>query len=256
MTSTILEKMLREFGLNEKEVTVYLACLKAGPSFAARIARKAGLNRSSCYAVLEELTKKGLVNKSGPERKFQFTAENPERLILLIQEKQKKVKDLEKKFSKLLPELKSLYDKTEELPKVRFIEGARGIKSIYEETLNLPKGGEYWHCNPDIESLMELLGKERVTNHIKERIKRGIRSKVIIEKTPWVEKETQRGRKSLRETVFLPKDIKIPARLHIYGNKVAILSLKKEPSGVLIEDKSIADMMRVFFLALWEKYKK
>ena len=257
MPSLILEKMLREFGLCEKEISAYFVCLELGTSHAALIARKAGLNRSSCYAVLEDLIKKGLVNKSGTEKKFQFTAENPERLILLIQEQHNKINDLKKKFTKLLPELKSIYDNTEELPKVKFIEGAQGIKAIYEDTWKLvPKGEEYWHCNPDMDALVDLLGKDWLLESIKVRVKKGIKSRLITNKTPWAQKEAQRDKKVQRETVFLPEEMKLPARLHIYANKVAVFSLKKEPLGVLIEDKDIADMMRIFYDSLWRRYKK
>ncbi len=102
---SILEKLLEDFGLNKKETKIYLVCLGLGPSFAAHIARKTGLNRSTCYVVLESLIRKGLVTKSGAEKKFQFTAETPERLINLIQNRQKKDKALEKKLTEVLPEL-------------------------------------------------------------------------------------------------------------------------------------------------------
>lgn len=253
----MIEVTLSEFGLNENEIKVYLASLRYGTAYVSFIARKAEINRTSCYTVLEDLIKKGLITKSGIEKKYQFTAETPDRLILLIQEKQKKAKDLEQKLKKLLPELKSLYDTTEELPKIRFIEGSKGIKSVYSDTLeSLEKGEEYWHLNPDIQTLMSLIGKEWTEEHIKKRVKKGIKSRAIIERTPWVEKEIKKNKKDYRETVLLPENIKTPARLHIYANKVAIFSLGKEPKGVLIEDKNIADLMRMLYQSLWKEYKK
>ncbi len=255
--SIVSEKILEEFGLNKKEIAVYLACLECGTSHASHIARKAKLHRSSCYAVLDNLIKHGLVNKSGSEKKFQFTAENPERLVLLIQEKERKVKDMEQKLAKILPELKSIQDTTEELPNIRFIEGVKGIKSVYEDILeSVPPGGENWHCGPDVEALIKVLGGDWLFNFIKKRGKKGIQSRAIVEENPWVKKEVKRDKRIHKKIIYLPKEIKIPARLHIYADKVAIFSLKKEPSGVLIEDKNVAAMMRMFFKALWDKYKK
>jgi len=250
-----LQKMLKDFGLEEKEVCVYLALLELGTSHASHIAKKAKVNRSNCYAVLESLINQGLVNKSGKEKKFKFTATPPERLHLLIKEEQEKIENLEEKLKMLLPELKSIHDTTENLPKVRFIEGIKGIKSVYEDTLSsLPRGGEYWHLNPDIGSFMNLFGQDWLVETIKERVQKGIKSKAIIERTPWVEKQKKRDKKDNRQTVLLPPNIKMPSRLHIYNNKVAIFSLEKEPTGVIIEDKNIADLMRVLYQALWEKY--
>lgn len=253
--ASLVEKILTEFGLNKKEVAVYLATLNCGPAFAARIARKAKLNRSTCYVVLEALIKKGLVSKSGPQRKLQFTAESPEGLLSLIREKQTRAKTLEKKFLKILPELESLHNITEDLPKIKFIGGVEGIKWVYEDTLkSLSRGESYWHCNPDFEALVSLLGERYLMRHIRKRVKKGIKSKVIGTKTPWAEREAKRDRFVKRETVFLPKEIKIPSRLHIYADKVAIFSLGGEPTGVVIENKNIAEMIRIFFQALWDKY--
>ncbi len=254
---SILEKLLEDFGLNKKETKIYLVCLGLGPSFAAHIARKTGLNRSTCYVVLESLIRKGLVTKSGAEKKFQFTAETPERLINLIQNRQKKDKALEKKLTEVLPELESLCDTSNKLPKIKFVEGAEGVKSIYEDVLkSTPKGGEYWHCDPNTQAYLDILSEDYVSDFIKRRIKKGIHSRAMADRIPWVEKERKRDKISNRESIVLPEKIKIPARLYIYHSKTAILSLKKEPTGVLIEDKSIAEMMRMLYQALWDKCKK
>lgn len=252
----LLNQLLKEIGFNEKEIAAYLASLECGTSYASHIARKANMTRTTCYAILDNLIKYGLVNKSGMKNKFQFTAENPEKLLLLIEEKESRAKDLKNKFSKLLPELKSLWNKTEEWPTIRFLEGVRGMKSVYEDTFkSLAKGSEYWHFTPDAKSFIDLLSMEWVNDFVKRRVKKDIRCKVVTEKTAWTEEDMKKDKVTKRQTVFLPKGMKIPARLHIYNNKVAIFSLKKERPGVFIEDEDIANLMKTLFQALWEKYK-
>lgn len=253
---TTIKNILKEFGLNEQEISVHLACLECGSCFASHIARKAKINRSSCYIILDELIKKGLINKSGVEKKFQFTAEKPERLLSLIKEKESKAKELAIKFSAILPELKSLYSKHDELPKIKFIEGQIGVRAALDEGLEaLSSGGELCHISPSIEALIDATGEEWLLNYVKKRVKKNIKCRSIGVKTPWLENDMKNDIKVKRETALLPKGTEIPIHLHIMGDKVSIFSLKKDLVGITIEDKDIAQTMKLLYQALWDKYK-
>ncbi len=69
--------------------------------------------------------------------------------------------------------------------------------------------------------------------------------------------ETKKG---LKERRFLPKE-KFPfaGSVTIYGNKVSLISQKRTISGVIIENKEIADTLKTIFNLAWEaseKYQK
>ncbi len=254
---TAIEEMLQEFGLNDKEVKIYLACLEIGPTFVSPISKKTEINRSTCYVLLEALLKKGLIFKSGPEKKLNFTAENPSRLISLLKERQSKYALLEKKLTKFMPELESLYNKMEGLPKIKLLEGIKAIKAVYEDIIKtVPEGGEYWHIGPDMEAEISLLGVEWTEQIIKSRRQKGIKSKALLERIAFTEQGKKKDKVEKRETVFLPKSKKPPARLHIYENKIAIFSLQKEITGVLIEDKNITEIMKMLFMSFWRECAK
>lgn len=251
------KNILKEFGLNEQEIAAYLACLECGSCFASHIAKKAGLNRSSCYVVLDDLIKKGLINKSGAEKKFQFTAEKPERLFLLAKEKENKAKELAAKFSAILPELKSLYNKHDELPKIKFIEGQTGVRAALDEGLEaLPSGGELCHISPNTEALIDAVGEEWLAGYVKKRVKKNIKCHSIGVKNPWLENNMKSDTRVKRETALLPKGTEVPIHLHIMGDKVTIFSLKKDLVGITIDDKDIAKTMELLYQALWDKYKR
>ena len=59
---TITKEKLQELGLSEKEARVYLALFELGPSVVSGLAKKAGINRSTTYVILETLAKRGLVS--------------------------------------------------------------------------------------------------------------------------------------------------------------------------------------------------
>ncbi len=252
----LIQKLLTKFGLNEKEIKIYLTCLEIGTAFAGHITKKSGLNRSTCYVILEQLIQKGLVSKSGNEKKFQFSAEKPERLLSLIKERQAQDAVLEKELTNSLPELQSSFNKNKDFPKIKFFEGTNGIKSILQDSVESTAPGDtFWHYGPNLEAEVESIGKDFITRIIEQRVKKNIFSKALVGKTPWTTSKKESDKKEKREMVFLPPEIKIPAKMYIYANKVALFSLDEEPVGVLIENENISKTMEIFFQALWEKYK-
>ena len=50
-----LEQTLKDYGLKEKQIKVYLACLQLGTGSVVKIAQKAGMPRSTVYEILESL---------------------------------------------------------------------------------------------------------------------------------------------------------------------------------------------------------
>lgn len=53
------EQQLKQLGFSDKEAKVYMASLELGPDTAQEIAKKAGVNRTTTYVIIEKLIKKG-----------------------------------------------------------------------------------------------------------------------------------------------------------------------------------------------------
>src|SRR3989338_5643152 len=97
----ILEKELTSLGLSGEEAKVYLATLELGGSFVSAVARRAKVNRSTCYHTLDNLIKKGLVSSYQKGKVLHFTAEDPTRFMQMAEEKVQRTKNL-------IPELLSI----------------------------------------------------------------------------------------------------------------------------------------------------
>src|SRR3989344_962206 len=121
-------------GFSENESAVFLALLELGKGSVTQITRKAGLNRTTGYDILDTLVSKGLVGVSGKEPKQEYLAESPERVISLLERQLEEKRSQLEKVRSVLPELKSLHNVAGR-PKVRFYEGIEGLKDIYEDTL-------------------------------------------------------------------------------------------------------------------------
>jgi sugar-specific transcriptional regulator TrmB len=128
--------ILKNFGLNEKEIAVYLALVDLGPSPVRLIAQKTKINRGTTYDILKALQQQGLVSFYDTKTHQHFAAEPPEKLVAAVEEKQENLQQLKSQIQKDLPTLKSLFEKQGGKPVVRLYEGIKGIRSILEDVLS------------------------------------------------------------------------------------------------------------------------
>src|SRR5258708_27934173 len=90
-----IEVILKNFGLSEKEISVYLALVELGPSSVREISAKSKVNRGTTYDILRALIKLGIAsyyNKESKQyRSEEHTSElqSPDHLVcrLLLEKK-------------------------------------------------------------------------------------------------------------------------------------------------------------------------
>lgn len=134
----MIEKILKESGFSEKEVSVYLALFALGSAVVSGIAKRAAINRSTAYVILDLLAKRGLVSFAERRGVRLYNAASPEHLVQYLEKSAKKYANLAGVVKKAMPELKSLQKAGQAIqsrPKVQLFEGQEGIKTVYEETL-------------------------------------------------------------------------------------------------------------------------
>jgi len=123
-----LPKTLETFGLSPKEAVIYLSLLELGSSAVQKIARKSGLPRATVYDILDDLSVKGIVSTFEQRGIKHYTAESPEKLMQLAQERAQLMEAA-------LPQLRAIYRSPLDRPGVRFFQGQEGMKVILEEVL-------------------------------------------------------------------------------------------------------------------------
>src|SRR3990167_10618330 len=105
-----LEQTLTEIGLSSKEAGVYIALLLLGHGTVSQISRRAGINRTTGYDILDSLLSKGLVSISGKEPKQEYRAESPENIGKFLRQDIEIKKEALVKTQLLIPELKSIHN--------------------------------------------------------------------------------------------------------------------------------------------------
>ncbi|EKE21987.1 MAG: hypothetical protein ACD_7C00084G0001 [uncultured bacterium] len=120
-----LVEPLKNLGLSEKEVLVYLALLQLGSATPYQIAKKSGIKRPTAYVIAEDLVKKGLIVHVPGEEKKRYIAKSPETFIEEHEERLLAAK-------RILPELKSYQKGIEEKPSIMYFEGMEGLRQAYK----------------------------------------------------------------------------------------------------------------------------
>ncbi len=228
------KEILKETGLQEGEITVYLALLKLKDSTATQITQYTGLHRSHIYDLIEKLREKGLVSFVIKNNVKYFRASSPTRILDYIKEK-------EVKIEKILPELISLSKEKEEEIRVEIYKGKEGIKTILNDLLK--KGEDYiLFGHLKFEEILPIYIEQFVRLADKKKIK----ERAILEKGIKII-QTKR-----HEYKHISKEYLFPNANIVYGNKVAIVIWQKPYYVLLIENKDLAQSYKTHFNLLWK----
>ncbi|MFA6397470.1 MAG: helix-turn-helix domain-containing protein [Candidatus Paceibacterota bacterium] len=243
----ISKNQLIELGFSGKEASVYLALLELGPSTTAEISRAAKINRTTGYDILESLVSNGLVNPLGEAKIQKFVAENPDKVIIFLENKIKQSQEKLKQAYNLLPELFSIYNEKEK-PKVKYYEGIEAIKEAFEDTLTAEKEIVGYAVGTDA---FDAVGEKYLRNYFRRRVEKNIKVRVIAPDDPDTLKVVARDREELRESLLVPRDkFYFTTETNIYNNKVIIMSWK-EKFAIVVESREITDAQKKIFELAW-----
>lgn len=238
-----IKQVLEQFGLQGKKADVYLAALELGSSTVIEISKKAGIKRTTCYDIIQDLVREGLISETSKGKKHLFVGEDPEKI-------QRNLKNKERLFSEILPQLQSIHNVRGAKPKIRFYEGKEGLKEVYEDTLK--HGGEILgFASYDI---INVLGKEWADEYLRKRVKAGIHARGMIPGTqPMMRDFISKDQEQRRSTkVIDPKKYPFSIEINVYGhNRVALMSAKEE-MGLIIEGAEIHNTMKLIFQLIWD----
>jgi len=243
----INKNQLVDLGFGEKEASIYLALLELGTATVSEISRCAKINRTTGYDILGSLINDGLVNPIGKTKIRKFTAENPDKVIVFLENKIKQNQQKLKQAYNLLPELFSIYN-IEEKPKVKYYEGLERMKEAFEDTLTakdeiLAFGGA--------QDMFKVLGEEYSRNYFIKRVKKHISIRGIASNDIKTMEVIKRNQEELRKILIVPNDkFHFSVETNIYNNKVLIISWK-EKFVVMIESKEIVDAQKKIFELAW-----
>ncbi len=237
-----LETSLEKVGLTEKEARVYTAALEMGKFSVLALSERTGIKRPTCYLVLDELVRKGLISTFPKAKKVLYVAEHPNIILKNAADSYALAKDL-------MPGLQELISSQSEKPILKVYAGQKGIQNIYEDILN--EGKNFYYIE-SVADLVDSVGKEFLDDWILRRVGKGLQSTSIRIK------EGESDYELYGNTPNTPRNIryalggfKMPYTMFIYGKKVAFISTKKELFGFIVESSDLSISMKALFDVVW-----
>jgi len=260
MNADFTQKLL-EMGLQPNEAAVYLALLEMGGGSVTDISRRANLNRTTGYDILERLCLYGLAGRSpAGTKKKQYLAEPPARLKQYLENKKHVYERRLNELGGLLGDLQSLY-KTELKPAIKFAEGKEAMQNLYLHVLD-SRSTVYSIIN--LKNYAEFFD-EFGDYQLQQRIRRGVKEKVLAIKNDtalwWYNKTYNKNPIRRRNTEYrwldLAKEYKTAGEIIIFDDKViGMLSSPKENIAFEIQSQSFADFLKIIFELAWTKAEK
>lgn len=195
--------------------------------------------------------KKGIITIYDQGKKRYFVAEGPSALKNIISQQQKELDEKAELLKHVHSEIQSVHNALPNKPIVKFYEGKEGLKTLLEERL------EEKHKTVDVfyplNDLNDLFSKEERVSYVERRV---------------AEKVYYRGVASTNDMniqinfpfgeVQKMSDSKYPfySDIAVYGDKVSISILRGHTSGIVIQNKAVADTMRSIFNIAYDGAKK
>ena len=236
--------ILKDLGLTNAEIKVYITLLRLGSSSAGLIIEKSGLQNSVVHRALNSLIEKALISfiLKGKRRLYQAT--NPENFHDFIEDKRRR-------FDEILPELKQKQQLQNKTTFGEIFKGKRGINQLYLTLLN-SGGKEYNTFGGGIQVAKEKMTETWWRNIHTKRIKKKIKSRQVFDET--IRKfGIELNKRHLTNIKFLPKEHAQLQETIIIGDYVGIAIFTENPYGILIKDKAVAEGYRKQFEILWQK---
>lgn len=234
-------QFLESIGFTENEAKIYLAGLSLGHTAVSTIAKKAWINRTTAYAVLDDLVTKWFVYESYRGNARYYSVLDPENLLDVFRKRISKIE-------KILPELQAMNANIATGPKVKYYQWFEEVRQLYiQEYKDSPI--EMRIFKAWVERLDE---KKKLRDFRKELTKKILSSHIrIIGNTTSSTKEDDKKGNIERKNVQ-DSELFLPASIKIYGNKVHFVSLKNNLFGVEIENEDIASCLKQIFDCIWK----
>ncbi len=240
-----LKNGLKELSFSDKESDVYLAMLELGPAAVQDIAKKAGVNRSTTYVMIESLKRRGLISTYEKGKKLFFVAESPNNLKLLLQDEMADLKAKQARLDAALPRLEAIYNVRDDRPSVRFFEGEQALMQLRREIVESKKPvWEFYSVDEAVTQIANIGHEERVRGSVHVKGRALFTAKPGFD-VPYFDKEGF-------EIRTLPYDqFAFSGDLALVGDRVYMFSMKSIGLTIVIENEEVADIVRTLYEAAW-----
>ncbi|EKD33227.1 MAG: hypothetical protein ACD_76C00068G0024 [uncultured bacterium] len=237
-----IKQLLKDLGLSESEVVLYLAALQIGPSSVQDIAKSAGISRTAAYDLIEALQKRGLFSFSVRGKKKYFVAEEPQKLIAHFE---REAREHEEKLHELKMSIQMLVQSAGgEKPVVKYFEGSEALYAYFQELFEQMPEEQIMITN--YEEMYKTVDFSMLSAVRKKSDKLETSVKILHVGESKLKKPTA-------EYCRLPLslDDKVKGEISVFNDTIAMVTFSGKLITVIIKSKQLASMQRVLLESMW-----
>jgi sugar-specific transcriptional regulator TrmB len=184
------ESELKELGLTDNEIKVYLILLEYGALNPTKLAEKTGLHRSYVYDTVERLLDRGIINTVLVDKKNNYQAVDPKALREIFELKLRHL-------DSILPQLSGLFQSTKEETRIELHRGKRVYRTLIKDLISDLKKNDTVYLSGVDENILETVEPIYLKQYFTIIKEKNVKEKIIV----------ARGGKKLKEKNLTYKEL-------------------------------------------------
>lgn len=253
----MIEQKLKQIGLSDKEILVFLCVLQYQKITPAKVSMITKINRPTVYSVSKELGEKGLIDfdEAGSSKYLVSLGEAALKNITKLQEA--KIVQIKKDLPSIVEELKQLPKQGKySIPKIRFVDESRLREFLINESSKWAESAEAhdktWWGYQD-HTLLEHY--EDWADHFWTKFPEDISLNLLTNKklveTKVMKKKNYKSKRNIRYW----KGVNEFTSTHVVVGDYVLMIVTREHPHYLVEiyDKMMAENLRNLFKGIWEQ---
>ena len=244
-------EVFNNLGLSPNEAKIYEALLSSNEIGVAEISLKADVNRRNVYDTLNRLIEKGLVFRIFKKEENKFRAVSPDKLQEMLQKQSDQL-------TRILPELKKMYDAEPQKEAAFIYKGKEGYKNYLRDMTNVAEdtyflGAKGLWFTPWVE-------KQYLDDYKNAMARKSKKYFTLYD--PRVKKELPEALKNVGgEYKILPKGYEAPGVTDVFGDyvvtftSVGIGNFGEDGTIFVMINPELAETYRTWFKLIWDSTK-
>lgn len=250
----MIEYFLKEAGLTDNETKIYLALLKKQRLTYSQLSEITNINRSTCYAVVKQLIKQGIIKADLGQPIVQLIAQPPQSIVEKLGQEQAQIIKKTELAKRAALEMEKIIPHPNFIePKITYVEEDEIREYLYKKTAAWDQtmaGSNYtlWGFQ---DSLFEKYYQDYILWYWDRPGSEKIRVNLFSDDPKYSGDFSNPSKE--RVLRYWPKIIDFTASIWVWGDYVIILSIQERPHYLLdIKEPLLASNLRKFFQIMWQ----
>jgi sugar-specific transcriptional regulator TrmB len=244
----------KSIGLSRAEYRVFLYLLEHNKQSIQEIVKGVSLPRSSIQVACESLIHKGVLKIIPLGKRRLMYIDDPRALEAVIRQEERQLESRRSALERIIPAALEKFARGNQSEALHVAEysGEDGLIELFYKTLEMPRGSEILRFG--IPTDLFTIALDKLGKYRKDRIKKGIRLRMILPLEESSESEANSARTKSRDVRFLPKSEYSPTtQVVLWQDYVSITVYDNGLHSILIKNRAYSEFMRQTFESLWSK---